>query len=282
MSDDGLYIRRRTPRRSVRRRPSPRRPFKMGAASTTPPPEDDYDFSDSSSCCSSPPAAAAHAFDSPPRGRDASYRFLTGSTLAGIYSPHISGYLGSAEDLRDDGVHAAPLPALSDASIYKLVRERGRSSLLHRRRSSALSAGRPWGNAVVHHHQNQSASALFVGLRTGLLFLLGMGYGVILTRLSSEQQWASFSLDGIIRPGHAEMYLGAWGLCGVVLGRLLPWFDGKWEQIFEKGEDEDEFVEEVSGQDHGTDWALVVRGIGAFAGIVFAIVSLSTLKFKTM
>lgn len=74
---------------------------------------------------------------------------------------------------------------------------------------------------------------------------------------------------------HAH-FLAFWGVAGVVLGALLPWFDRVWEETF--GEDMDEAVagtvDMVSPGEEanlGTDWALVMRAIGAFVGIVFAI-----------
>lgn len=103
-----------------------------------------------------------------------------------------------------------------------------------------------------------------------------MGYGALLSRISTEQKWAPFHVDGMIRPSYDGRYLAAWGLFGVALGSLLPWFDGKWEKIFGEGADEEEPVFD-GNDDPGTDWALVIRGIGAFAGIVFAIVSVTLL-----
>lgn len=259
MSDDALHI----------YRPIPRRPFELALASPTPPTDDD----DSSPPSSPRPYSLEdeqkgqnyldpHAFNPPidSSSRADSYRFLTSSTLSGIYSPNISGY-----DEGDASAAATPKPGKLDDSIYKLVKDR--SSLLARRRSSTVSGKSGQGY--------QPASATSLVLRTGLLFLLGMGYGALLLRLSTDQKWTSFPVEGIIKSGHDGRYLAAWGLCGVVLGSLLPWFDGKWEEIFEKGLDEQD--EEAIKEDEapGTDWALVVRGIGAFAGIMFAIVSLS-------
>ncbi|KAJ4391410.1 hypothetical protein N0V93_005027 [Gnomoniopsis smithogilvyi] len=255
MSDDALHI----------HRPIPRRPFDLGLASLTLP-NDDQDSPPSSPRPSSledeqtgqnydDPNAFNPPIDSSSRAE--SYRFLTSSTLSGIYSPNISGY-----DEGDASAVGTPMPGKFDASVYKLVKDR--SSMLSRRRSSTVSGKSGQGF--------QPATTTALVLRTGLLFLLGMGYGALLLRLSTEQKWASFPVEGIIKPGHDGRYLAAWGLCGVVLGSLLPWFDGKWEETFERGQDhqhEDDIEDDEDGP--GTDWALVVRGIGAFAGIVFAI-----------
>lgn len=248
-------------------RPIPRRPFELGLSSPTPPEAD-----------SPPPSPRQYpvqasfldpqVFNRPvdSSSRAASYRVLTSSTLSGIYSDDTSDAVAD----EDDHASATPVAKLLDESIYRLVRER---SSISRRRSSVLS-GRSAQSV-------QSASPLFLGLRTGLLFVLGMGYGALLSRLSTaEQKWAAaFPVEGLLKPGAATdgRYLAAWGVCGVVLGSLLPWFDGKWEQVFEKKDHENDECEEAiqDDEDPGTDWALVVRGIGAFVGIVFAIVSCS-------
>ncbi|KAJ0118272.1 hypothetical protein J7T55_009055 [Diaporthe amygdali] len=256
-------------------RPIPRRPFELGLMSPTPP-EDD----------SAPPSPTTNANQSflDPRAftnpgnsisRDASYSNLTSSTLAGIYSHNISGYPASdtvygSEPPDTPWGTGAETPATAargsvDESVYKLLKDR--SSLLKRRRSSALSARS--GHAFQQSSPTQTVLSL--ALRTAFLFVLGLGYGAILSRLSTEQQWASFPVEGIIRHRYDSAYLACWGVFGVALGSLLPWFDGKWEQAFEKPEDEAEEDFKEEEEEPGTDWALVVRGVGAFVGIVFAI-----------
>lgn len=268
-------------------RPIPRRPFELGLMSPTPPDDDSAPPSPTSNANASqgflldPRAFSGPAGDS--ISRAASYKNLTSSTLAGIYSPNISGYPASdtvygSEPPDTPWGTGAETPATAargsvDESIYKLVKDR--SSLLKRRRSSALSNRS--GNSLQQLQQGGSPTqtALSLALRTTFLFVLGLGYGAILSRLSTEQQWASFPVEGMIRHRYNSAYLACWGVFGVALGSLLPWFDGKWEQAFEKSEEEDEEDFKEEEEDPGTDWALVVRGVGAFVGIVFAIVSCS-------
>ena len=83
-----------------------------------------------------------------------------------------------------------------------------------------------------------------------------------------------------------------WGAVGVLLGRLLPWVDILWEEVLgddksvfaskatavdsritNPGSEEDEGPASRPGSDLGADWNPVVRSIGAFIGIAFAIVS---------
>ncbi|KAK3956896.1 insulin-induced protein-domain-containing protein [Pseudoneurospora amorphoporcata] len=154
------------------------------------------------------------------------------------------------------------------------------------------------------NNNNNPVMGLFWSLlRTILLFVLGMGYGVLVTRLPNGDN---------VTGGYGWRYLTFWGAAGVVLGRLLPWFDQVWEETFGKRarvtKQEKErrraaaaaeaaaallqqppskssprkasvttIPTEVGSSDTGVtsppeaDWPLVVRSIGAFVGIVFAI-----------
>ena len=199
---------------------------------------------------------------------------LTSSTLFGIYSP-TTGASGRRErdDLQDTpwGTGAqTPIrrPTLDDAT-YELMKDR---SHLHRRRSSYRSIDSP-----THPHHNSQASAFTtvasLTLRGGLLFLLGVGYGALVTRFHRATEGDDSMYD------HAYLLM-FWGIAGVILGALLPWFDRVWEDKFGEDEEDESAVvgtaDVVSGPDEansGTDWAVVMRAIGAFVGIVFAIVS---------
>ncbi|KAK3400995.1 insulin-induced protein-domain-containing protein [Sordaria brevicollis] len=126
-------------------------------------------------------------------------------------------------------------------------------------------------------------------LRTTLLFALGMGYGVLVTRLPNG--------DSVVTGtgSYGWRYLTFWGLAGVVLGRLLPWFDQKerrraaaaaeaaaalLQQPTKSSSRRASVTISSAETDEGggvvtsppeADWPLVVRSIGAFVGIVFAI-----------
>jgi hypothetical protein len=125
-------------------------------------------------------------------------------------------------------------------------------------------------------------------LRTVLLFCFGMGYGLLVTHLHNEQGLAQFQVEGFIKPSYSWSYLVFWGVAGVGLGSLLPWIDTMWEEtasnigaVPEKErlsaiEDDDL---DSDGSKLSADWNPVVRSIGAFVGIAFAIVSsLSSLQ----
>lgn len=264
-------------------RPIPRRPFDLSLTSATPPDDD------SPSSTQDPSASPNHlggavwdkerasAPGTPTPGsaisRPASFMNLTSSTLYGIFSPTASSRdrvfndrdetdtpwgMGTQTPVRRPGV---------DDATYELMRER--SSIL-RRRSSYKGGDIP--RPVVH------TSSLQLLLPTGLLFILGVGYGVLVTRFHEKQSLASVA-EGIITSGFNIKYLALWGVAGVVLGSLLPWFDKVWEETFGTSDEDDTAIDsdnEASPSKErvpGTDWALVMRAIGAFVGIVFAIVS---------
>ena len=265
MADDGPPI----------LRPIPRRPFDFSFTSATPPDQD------SSPATPAPPEFANPRFLNPSPGpalsslsRPQSFMNLTSSTLFGIYSPTASSGrdrgFGDVEGDTPWGTGAqTPIKRPSvDEATYELMRDR---SHLVRRRSSFRPSERVDPPSL-------SSTVLSLILRASLLFALGVGYGVLVTtRFTSEQ---SLSRGAIRRSEANWVHLGFWGVAGVVLGALLPWFDRVWEDSFGEGQDEDEVVVEKDGaptKDNGpnTDWPLVVRAIGAFVGIVFAIVSTS-------
>ena len=119
---------------------------------------------------------------------------------------------------------------------------------------------------------------------------------MIVTHLHDDQGLAPVMVEGIDRWSWG--YLMFWGLAGVGLGSLLPWVDILWDNVVEKyqekekkkgqhrekqdkdvwgssestSEDEDQRPSRTPGSSLGADWNPVVRSIGAFIGIAFAIV----------
>ena len=167
-------------------------------------------------------------------------------------------------------------PSVDDAT-FKLMRNR---SHMNRRRSSIHSVRR---TSIAQ--PSTKGSLLSLTSRASLLFCLGVGYGLLVTRSYSRTENSSAHLssltEGIVFHHAGSKYLTLWGFFGVALGALLPWFDGVWEQAFghDAGdvdvaviEDDDDVPTRES--DPATDWTLVIRAVGAFVGICFAIVSL--------
>ncbi|KAF1738526.1 Protein NSG2 [Beauveria bassiana] len=285
MSDDGPLL----------VRPVPRRPYTLHRQSATPPDDEALNcdasasaFSSMGTTNSSPGlhnhlAAALAAWSrggdsanpsehaSPAISRPASIMNLTSSTLYGIYSPTTGGGARYRDDVVVDdspwGMGAqTPIrrPGI-DEPTFALMQERAH---LDRRRSSYKGGDLP--RALPPH-----MSSVQIAVRTAVLFVLGLGYGALVTRLHDSHE--GLTADGFVEPGFNSTYLGVWGVAGVVLGSLLPWFDGVWEARYgDAGAEED--CAAADGEtspsqavDTGLDSALVMRAIGAFVGIVFAI-----------
>ncbi|PHH87954.1 hypothetical protein CDD83_8203 [Cordyceps sp. RAO-2017] len=257
-------------------RPVPRRPFSINLMSVTPP---DDELSEPIDCAFTSPKPDARFLDaglaptepaSP--SRPPSVMNLTSPTLLGIYSQAASGPRDRSFADRDDLVDTpwgtgaqTPIkrPGLDDAT-YELMRDRSHPL----RRPSSY---RPVDTACP---PSTASTLLSLSFRAAVLFLLGIGYGVLVTRIHDEQQYFADLTEGIIKPGANWKYLAFWGASGVVLGSLLPWVDKVWEDSFGgdsaiAGADDDGAGDGSLGP--GTDWALVMRAIGAFVGIIFAI-----------
>lgn len=148
----------------------------------------------------------------------------------------------------------------------------------------------------LHHSVPLRDTVPSIARRTILLFLLGVAYGIITKHLHDDQHLAPIKVEGIER--YSKWYLVTWGIAGVLLGTLLPWVDTFWEErlgeyefdLPAEGEkhrqrsistsaDDDERPASPSGNDLGADWTPVIRSIGAFIGIAFAIVCYLSLHY---
>lgn len=224
--------------------------------------------------------------DSPPAlTQSQSTANLNSSTLAGIYDcedqDDVFNAVQNGEELHTPWGTGAETPvkrrkeSISQAT-YELMRDR---SNLPRRRMSYLPAeATPLKQPVT-----PAGGAVSLASRAMVLFVLGAGYGVLVTHLHQESQLLQLTeaSSGSIIPRYNGSYLALWGfgLTGVALGALQPWFDGLWDGLVGP-EDEQTVVEsEKSLPDAAketapdTDWALVMRAVGVFVGVAFAVVS---------
>lgn len=121
-------------------------------------------------------------------------------------------------------------------------------------------------------------------LRLAVLFCVGLAYGEFVRRLHDSREVAPVQVVGIRR--RTWWYLVFWGVGAVGMGSALPWVDGRWggdgdeeecairdEKGF-SGDRETERREDGAERALGADWNPVVRTVGAFVGIAFALVSL--------
>jgi hypothetical protein len=267
-------------------RPVPRRPFKLNVTNATPPEDEEDTYENELSpedkaeflriCAAHDSAAAAS-----PISRNTSSMNLNSSTLYGIYADTDRG----PDRLLTDGDTPwgadaqTPLRRSStDDATYEIMRFRSG----HRR-------GRSMDTAIHHSGPRPTAAtALSLVVRGGVLFGLGVGYGIILlTRFRDSSQWPTVPFrEGLVQTGYEWGTLILYGVAGVLLGIAMPWADGVWGDALGDEEDEDVDVTIVSDPNavespgHTTDGVLVMRAIGAFVGIVFAIVSLQCTRTR--
>lgn len=233
--------------------PQPQRPFTVSSSS----------LSDSSPSTPADPSSDTFA------SRTRSVLNLTSSTLFGIYAP--TDY---DSNRTDPPTPSTPLPrtTLEDDKRPPVIGAFERPGL---RRTPSSSQPR---------HPSALRKLAQILLRSCLLFGFGVAYGAIISHLHDHEQVAPVHVEGML-PRWSWAYLAAWGGVGVLLGGLLPWVDVLWEDVlgidkeaFPSGDTEEgtEKKEEDRRQGFdnrglGADWNPVVRSIGAFVGIAFAI-----------
>ena len=229
-------------------RPTPRRPFDQNAAPHQPP---------------SPLLSPSNSNIDETPSRTHSILNLTSSTLLGIYSP--TGYQADREEPSTPWGTGAETPASPPARLP-----------IHQKKSSTAPS-------------STATRMLSLGLRSILLFALGMLYGLLVRHLHDDRQLAPFQVEGIIKPSSDWTYLLFWGVAGVALGSLLPWVDTLWSETMQspttiRNNKERSATPDYGSEDEelnsdgifGADWTPVVRSVGAFVGIAFAIVCCPT------
>lgn len=247
--------------------PTPRRYFDLNSTDSSPP----------------TPSRRPDLFmlESDPGGeeprRSGSVLNLTSSTLFGIYS-----HTGADESGRT--------PIGTGAQTPRLPFPGGGGGGEDRLSSPAAPFSKPVPSPKVHHVGSGQSSRPSLFLRFPLLFICGMAYGAIITHLHDDQHLAPVNVDHIDRS--SWRYLLIWGTAGVILGGLLPWMDLLWGDPVEERQarqPETPKLSAIEGGEAGVEssnssygsanWNQTVRGIGAFVGIAFAIVSTYFLSF---
>ncbi|KAL5342615.1 insulin-induced protein-domain-containing protein [Aspergillus crustosus] len=181
--------------------------------------------------------------------RNGSIMNLTSPTLYGIYSPT------AFESTRDEytwGTEAGVQP--SNPGIPPAARRTDSAAVLRSR--SRLSQG------------------LFRGVilpqtfRSVLLFAFGVAYGIITIHLHENHWITPVKLDYAHFYGQWE-YVGFWGLTGVAVGNVLPWLDSYLNGAAD-GSAHEKRSNNRQDSELALSWPAVVRSVGAFVGIAFA------------
>ncbi|KAK3710313.1 hypothetical protein LTR37_010379 [Vermiconidia calcicola] len=253
-------------------KPKPRRPFELSSpppsAPSTPPPSQKNFPAYLPQPASTNPGMDGTATPS----RNRSFLNLTSSTLFGIYQP--TGYSTERGDTTTPWGTGAQTPAESPATrrtsvdwsranIPDNVTQNGTNASKFRRKSTAV-------HQQVHRVPRRGFKGYVLPLigRTLALFAIGVSYALLITHLHDRRELAPVKVE--LNRG-SWYYLVCWGLAGVLLGEALPWADRFWAP--EGDEDDEEMPKpEHERRNRGLDgWMDVVRSIGAFVGIAFAI-----------
>ena len=156
----------------------------------------------------------------------------------------------------------------------------------------------PQSDAFLHRNSHSKSAQTRMGFqdnlfpiveRTTLLFIFGVGYGLIISHLDDTQRLAPAPVK--IIDYTSLRYLTLWGAIGVCLGGLLPWIDMVWNEATRSDQelsasmampgtpkpssgstDEEESLTARPKSGLIAGWNPMIRGIGAFVGIAFAIV----------
>ncbi|KAL3472196.1 insulin-induced protein-domain-containing protein [Aspergillus californicus] len=222
-------------------RPRPKRVFNVNDSSGSSTPAEP---SNSDTLLPKEPGSAAIS-------RNGSIMNLTSPTLYGIYSPT------AFESIRDEnsswGTEAETQPPSPNSPRVQPTFERPDSAAVLRTRSRL-------------NHGLFRGVILPQVLRSATLFAFGVVYGIITIHLHENHWITPVKLEYTHFYGSWD-YLGFWGITGVAIGNVLPLLDsylnGGAKDRTRSGNNQDASEPVLS-------WPAVVRSVGAFVGIAFA------------
>ncbi|KAF1974095.1 hypothetical protein BU23DRAFT_553757 [Bimuria novae-zelandiae CBS 107.79] len=194
----------------------------------------------------------------PPPQRNKSFMNLTKSTLFGIYDDDASTPVEQSVPETPWGAGAeTPGRKYSGSRRWESGTDSPAFGLTMQPRTST-------GNATARHALRPQRRGIWkyaVSLgKLAALFLFGVTYGVIVSHLHDTRELAAVRVEGV-DPGN-WVYLASWGLAGLVLGSCLPYVEVVWGGQGAEKENETSFSEQ---------WNDIVRSVGAFLAIAFAI-----------
>ncbi|OCL08279.1 hypothetical protein AOQ84DRAFT_293508 [Glonium stellatum] len=197
-----------------------------------------------------------------PPSRTKSLLNMTSSTLFGIYSD--AGVRTERSEAATPWGTGAETPARVASDIWDATPEAKVQSAVQRDRTT--KGGELWQRPKLKQRQGFWGAMLLLG-RVFALFAFGAIYGVIVSHLHDTRNLAPVRMQGVDRS--QWQYYAVWGVAGVILGSLLPYVDLLWERdapLEERTEEKTNLRAPL-----GEQWNPVVRSIGAFIGIAFAI-----------
>ncbi|KAM3415049.1 hypothetical protein BST61_g10184 [Cercospora zeina] len=202
-----------------------------------------------------------------PPSRNRSFLNLTTSTLFGIYQDN--GFDTASQQPTPWGT-GAQTPAGNRGASIDWARQALPSDAFERRTTNGNTIRRKSFNPELQKRHIRPASGIAGYLRAlgraTALFGVGILYGLLISHLHDKQHIPPVKVN-VDR--EKWTYLALWGLIGVALGEALPYVDSLWESDDDALEDGQE--DSRQRQRPRQDWMDIVRSIGAFVGIAFAI-----------
>ena len=205
--------------------------------------------------------------------RNRSFLNLTSSTLFGIYQH--SGFSSErGEESATPWGTGAQTPARSRESTLDLSRAnralRNGNGSENGKATTQKDVRRGRQSQPIHRAPRRGFKGYYLPLAGRVIAMFGVGvlYGLLITQLYDRQEIAPTVVD-IDRSSWA--YLTWWGLAGALLGEAMPWVDSFWALDADAAQGEDSDRRDgrlVKGLD---GWIDIVRSIGAFVGVAFAI-----------
>lgn len=251
-------------------KPRPRGRFELSSPPASEPPTPSATTPVSPSYLQAPGSGLAMDGSIPP-SRTQSFLNLTTSTLFGIYKQ--TGFSNEREEAATPWGTGAQTPARSRGNsldLSKADKALSNGAVAYNTRSRARRRSNAARQPVVHRVPRRGFKGYYLPLigRIVALACVGVLYGLLITHLHDRRDIAPTKVEINRRSWN---YLGWWGFAGIALGEAMPWVDTFWApDSDEDGEERDE--NEERRRSRGLDgWIDVVRSIGAFVGIAFAI-----------
>ncbi|KAF2765171.1 hypothetical protein EJ03DRAFT_319910 [Teratosphaeria nubilosa] len=211
---------------------------------------------------------ASMAEDTATPNRTKSLLNLTASTLFGIYQP--TGYASDREEPSTPWGTGAQTPIDSQRPSFDLTRSDIPDTYIQKQANGHRKLSRKSTAQTPHRAPRRGFKGYVVPLvaRTTTLFAVGTSYALLISHLHDRQELAPVRVEGLLAKHGSWPYLVFWGLAAVLLGEALPYVDQRWSNDDEAGRDPEDKPEPRRS---GHDWLDVVRSIGAFVGVAFAI-----------
>lgn len=217
----------------------------------------------------------------PPRNK--SFLNMTKSTLSGIYDEEGStaGERSVAETPWGTGAETPARKSMDAGRWENPLRgsESGLTMTSRLRNGTANGYGprAPQGRHASGPQRKGIWKCAVVAGKLAALFLFGVVYGVTVSHLHDSRELAAVRVEGVDRGSWT--YLASWGIAGIALGCSLPFVELAWERQTGNTRHGVRETEKEHESSLTEQWNDIVRSVGAFVGIAFAIVSSLTDMF---